>query len=101
MILAILVLIFAIWLTEHITKPLLHMKRVTANIAKIDFTEKCEVTSDDELKELATNINIMSDNLNRTLTELKSANERLKDDIAREREFEQMRSTFFQPFRMN
>lgn len=95
MILAILVLIFAIWLTEHITKPLLHMKRVTANIAKIDFTEKCEVTSDDELKELATNINIMSDNLNRTLTELKSANERLKDDIAREREFEQMRSTFF------
>lgn len=95
MILAILVLFFAIWLTEHITKPLLHMKRVTENIANINFTEKCEVTSDDELKELATNINIMSDNLNNTLTKLKVANERLQDDIAREREFEQMRSNFF------
>ena len=95
MILAILVLIFAIWLTEHITKPLLHMKRVTTNIANIDFSEKCEVNSDDELRELATNINVMSENLNRTLTELQVANERLKDDIAREREFEQMRSTFF------
>ena len=71
MILAILVLFFAIWLTEHITKPLLHMKRVTENIANINFTEKCEVTSDDELKELATNINIMSDNLNNTLTKLR------------------------------
>ena len=69
MILAILVLFFAIWLTEHITKPLLHMKRVTENIANINFTEKCEVTSDDELKELATNINIMSDNL-KTIKEL-------------------------------
>lgn len=71
------------------------MKRVTENIANINFTEKCEVTSDDELKELATNINIMSDNLNNTLTKLKVANERLQDDIAREREFEQMRSNFF------
>ena len=95
MILAILVLFFAIWLTEHITKPLLHMKRVTANIANINFSEKCKVTSDDELEELATNINVMSDNLNKTLTQLKEANERLQDDIAREREFEQMRSNFF------
>lgn len=95
MILAILVLFFAIWLTEQITKPLLHMKRVTSNIAKIDFSEKCEVHSDDELKELATNINLMSDNLHNTLTELKIANERLQNDIAREREFEQMRSNFF------
>lgn len=95
MVLAILVLFFAIWLTEHITKPLLHMKRVTANIANINFSEKCQVTSDDELKELATNINMMSDNLNKTLTQLKDANERLQDDIAREREFEQMRSNFF------
>ena len=47
------------------------MKRVTENIANINFTEKCEVTSDDELKELATNINIMSDNLNNTLTKLR------------------------------
>ena len=59
------------------------------------LAEKCEVTSDDELKELATNINIMSDNLNNTLTKLKVANEHLQDDIAREREFEQMRSNFF------
>ena len=95
LILAILVLFFAIWLTEHITKPLLHMKRVTANIANINFSEKCKVTSDDELEELATNINVMSDNLNKTLTQLKDANERLQDDIAREREFEQMRSNFF------
>lgn len=95
MILAILVLVFAIWLTEHITKPLLHMKRVTTNIANIDFSEKCQVSSDDELKDLATNINVMSDNLNNTLSELKAANEMLKDDIAREREFEQMRSNFF------
>ena len=95
LILAILVLFFAIWLTEHITKPLLHMKRVTANIANINFSEKYKVTSDDELEELATNINVMSDNLNKTLTQLKDANERLQDDIAREREFEQMRSNFF------
>ncbi|MGL4373241.1 MAG: ATP-binding protein, partial [Turicibacter sp.] len=94
-ILAILVLFFAVWLTEQITKPLLHMKRVTASIANIDFSEKCEIDSSDELHELATNINMMSDNLNGTLTQLKIANERLQDDIAREREFEEMRSNFF------
>ena len=94
-ILAILVLFFAIWLTEQLTKPLLHMKQVTEHIAKIDFSEKCDIDSNDELQELATNINIMSDNLHNTLTELQIANERLQDDIAREREFEQMRSNFF------
>ncbi len=94
-ILAILVLFFAVWLTEQITKPLLHMKRVTEHIANIDFSEKCDVTSNDELHDLATNINMMSDNLNSTLTKLQIANERLQDDIAREREFEQMRSNFF------
>ena len=82
MVLAILVLFFAIWLTEHITKPLLHMKRVTANIANINFSEKCQVTSDDELKELATNINMMSDNLNKTLTQLKDANINLSPIIS-------------------
>ncbi|MDE5978098.1 MAG: HAMP domain-containing histidine kinase [Turicibacter sp.] len=95
MLLAVIIFIFAIWLTEHITKPLLHMKRVTENIAHINFSEKCEVNSDDELKELAMNINIMSDSLNETLTKLKEANECLQDDIAREREFEQMRANFF------
>lgn len=94
-ILAMLVLVFAVWLTEHLTKPLLHMKRVTTNIANIDFSEKCQVNSHDELEDLANNINLMSDNLHHTLSELKAANEILKHDIAREREFEQLRSNFF------
>ncbi|HAX73034.1 MAG TPA: sensor histidine kinase [Firmicutes bacterium] len=94
-ILAILVLFFSVWLTEQITKPLLHMKRVTSHIANIDFSEKCDIHSNDEIQELATNINIMSDNLHSTLSQLQIANERLKDDIANEREFEQMRSNFF------
>ena len=94
-ILAILVLLFTIWLTEQLTKPLLYMKRVTEHIANIDFSEKCDIDSNDELQDLATNINMMSDNLHTTLSQLQIMNERLQDDIAREREFEQMRSNFF------
>lgn len=94
-ILALLVsLIFIFLYSKRFTKPLIEMSKVTAKIADLDFSNKCTVERNDEIGELAKSINTVSKSLDGALTELREKNEKLEEDIEKEREIERMRSDF-------
>jgi methyl-accepting chemotaxis protein len=60
-----------------VTKPLLHMNAVASRIADLDFSQKCKITSKDELGNLSLTINNLSNNLSRKIVDLNGANKRL------------------------
>ena len=59
------------------------------------MTWKCEVKRSDEIGVLAASLNEMSDRLAEALDSLQSANEKLQQDIEKEREQEKQRIDFF------
>lgn len=67
----VLAIVFAYVFSKKITRPLLHLHEVTTNLADIDFSQRCQVSSKDEIEDLARNINVMSDRLENTLRQLK------------------------------
>lgn len=87
-------LVFISGYSKRFTKPLIEMSRVTARLANLDFSEKCNVTRNDEIGALADNINSVSDSLNNALSELREKNTQLMEDIEKERRIEKMRSDF-------
>lgn len=78
-----------------ITKPILYINRGAQKMANLDFSEKIEVRSNDELGELSNSLNDMSINLQQNMHALQKANQQLKSDIEKEREIEQKRREFF------
>jgi len=87
-------LIIAFILMRSVSKPILKMSAITQKMKNLDFSEKCHISGEDEIGMLARNINEMSDKLDLTIAELKAANEKLKEDIERERKLEQQRKDF-------
>lgn len=80
--------------SRMITKPLININSIASSMAKLDFSKKCEVKSEDEIGSLANSLNILSENLDGALSSLKKANIKLEDDIERERKLEKARKEF-------
>ncbi|MDJ1650048.1 MULTISPECIES: sensor histidine kinase [Gordonibacter] len=80
---------------RYYSKPLLRISGVAKRMASLDMTWKCEENRADEIGVLAASLNEMSEKLERTMGELKQANEGLRRDIEREREQERERIDFF------
>ncbi|SCW65758.1 two-component system, OmpR family, sensor histidine kinase VanS [Paenibacillus tianmuensis] len=81
--------------SRFITKPLLYIIQGAQKMADLDFSEKIEVRSHDELGQLSNSLNEMSINLQQTMLDLQKANYQLKSDIEKEREIETKRREFF------
>lgn len=82
------------FLTKKVTQPIKDITSVTTDMKNLNFSRKCKVTSGDEIGILAENVNAMSDALDKAICELTAANEKLTDDIERERKIEQNRREF-------
>ncbi len=90
----ILIVFLSLIYSRMIASPLLKINKVAERMANLDFSVRCEVDSKDELGNLSKSINTMSTNLNNSLEDLKRANEKLVDDIERERRQEEKRRQF-------
>ncbi len=90
----ILALVFIYDYSRRFTKPLIQMNEVMEKIASLDFSAKTNIDRKDEIGTLATNINTVSDSLDRALTELREKNAQLQEDIEKERRLEKMRQDF-------
>ncbi len=86
----IVVLIFA----GRFTKPLEQLNKVTGEIANLNFNHKCKTDRNDEIGELANNINNLSDSLYSALTQLEKQNKELMKDIDKERKLDIIRKEF-------
>ncbi|QIW21195.1 sensor histidine kinase [Bacillus thuringiensis] len=78
-----------------ITRPIIYINQGAQKMANLDFSEKIEVCSNDELGELSNSLNDMSINLQENMHALQKVNQQLKSDIEKERELEKKRREFF------
>ena len=84
------VLIFA----RRFSAPITEMSSITENMSELDFTRKVNVKSTDEIGQLGSSINNLSDKLDTALNELRTANAKLTDEIELERRLDVMRKAF-------
>ena len=81
--------------SHYVTRPVLRISNVSKRMAELDFSWKCKEGRTDELGTLAHSLNEMSQRLSASMADLKSANEKLQEDIERERALEQAQLDFF------
>ncbi|WP_239253851.1 sensor histidine kinase [Listeria ilorinensis] len=90
----IISLLVSYFFSRKTVRPLQEMNQVASQMVQLDFHEKLAVHSEDEIGELSNNLNKMAYSLEKALTELQTANSKLKDEIEKEREIEQLRKNF-------
>lgn len=84
------------WLcSQRIVQPVLKISRVSKRMAQLDMTWRCETGSQDELGELAANLNGLCERLTQALSQLEAANEKLREDVALANSLERQRRDFF------
>lgn len=90
----VLIIILSLVYTNMVSKPLVKINITAKKMASLNFSEKCNVETEDEIGNLANTLNFLSDNLDNALTSLKEANKKLEYDIERERKIEKTRKSF-------
>lgn len=80
--------------TSRFTKPLIKISEITEKMSNMDFSEKCESNSKDEIGILSDSINNLSTSLDSTLNDLNEKNRQLSDDIKNKQTLEQLRKEF-------
>lgn len=89
-------LLVAFFTTRHITKPLQQLTDISKRMVDLDFNAKYKSNRSNsyEVEELGNHINRLSENLERTISELKTANVELQDDIEKKIQIDEMRKEF-------
>ena len=90
----VLALVVISYYLKRITKPVNEMVKITGNMARLDFSQKCPGSSVIELNSLSESINEMSSALDTALGDLQAQNKKLAEDIENERTIDNLRQTF-------
>ena len=85
---------FMLILSNLIANPIKRLSRAARRMTNLEFDVKVPVTTQDEIGELGGYMNEMSKKLEKTISELKSANLELEKDIAKKEELDDMRREF-------
>lgn len=86
--------IIIFFVSRRITKPLLKLTDISKQMAELDFDVKYEGSGHNEIDELGKHMNQLSGALERTISELKSANIALQKDIEKREQIDEMRKEF-------
>lgn len=81
-------------ISRGFTKPILELAEISKKMANLDFDVKYHVKSKDEVALLGNSINELSEKLEHTISELKSANNELQSDIQDKIQIDEMRKEF-------
>ena len=81
-------------ISNTFTKPIKELNTISQKMSKLDFSQKYDVITDDEIGMLGTSINTLSSSLEKTICELKKANLELEKDIEETSKITEMRSQF-------
>ena len=81
-------------LCRIITRPIEKMSQAAEKMCSLDFETRCPEDRDDEIGELGRSLNVLSEKLEKTIGDLKQANNELEHDIRKKEEIENMRSDF-------
>lgn len=86
--------IISLFLSERFTRPIKEMKSIAVSMSRLNFNRKYLVTTKDEIGELGSSINSLSDQLSRSITDLKEMNQSLVVDIEQKERINEMRKEF-------
>ena len=87
--------VLLIWyFSKRLTDPIRELAILSDKMAALDFNAKYTSGGSNEIGELGANFNRMSEKLESTISELKSANNSLQKDIEQKEKLEQMRTEF-------
>ncbi len=87
--------LFILIISSRMTLRLTNLMKVSDRMAHLDFDAKYEEDdADDEVSRLGESINFLSRKLEKTISELKTANNELKKDIAQKEQIDEMRKEF-------
>jgi signal transduction histidine kinase len=81
-------------ISRMITKPITELSNIAKRMSNLEFDVKYNVVSCDEIGDLGNSMNSLSSTLEKTISELKSANIKLLSDIERKEEIDRMRTEF-------
>lgn len=94
LVLVIIVAITILIVTSRLTKPILQLADISRKMSDLNFDVHYEDKRDDEIGILGQSMNEMSRELEKTISELKSANIELKKDIDKKTQIDNMRTEF-------
>ena len=81
--------------SRHFSNPILELNGIAKKMTDLDFSQKyIPRNNDDELDELGKRMNILSEKLEQTITELRDNNDELERDIKEKSKIEEMRTQF-------
>lgn len=81
-------------ISKAFTKPIKELNDIALSMANLDFSKKYEVCTNDEIGTLGNSINKLSENLQKTIQDLKEANIDLEKDVEEKSKLNEMRSQF-------
>ena len=81
-------------ISSRFTKPVLELADIAKRMSELDFEVKYPINRKVEIAELGASINTLSDKLEKTISELKKANNELQNDIRKRTEIDEMRKEF-------
>lgn len=87
-------MIVVFFVTRRITNPILQLTDISKRMAELDFEAKYRGRGYNELEQLGEHMNKLSETLEGTISELKSANNELQIDIEKKEKIDEMRKDF-------
>ena len=92
---SVLISALVIWLVSRkVTEPIMELTQISERMSRLDFDAKYTGNSKTEVALLGRNINELSETLENTISELKSANNELQRDIEKKNKIDEMRKEF-------
>ncbi|MCI8624823.1 MAG: HAMP domain-containing protein [Lachnospiraceae bacterium] len=84
----------AYFIGRGFTRPIQQLSGIAKEISRLNFDVRYETGRQDEIGELGRSINLLSEQLETKISELKSANNELKGDIEKKERIDEMRKEF-------
>lgn len=91
---ALVISVIMFFVSRRFTKPILKLAQISKEMSELNFDVKYEAKSRDEFDTLGNSMNVLSEKLEKTISELKSANNELMVDIERKTRADEVRKDF-------
>lgn len=82
------------FVSKRFTGPIQELSEIAKQMSELNFDVRYQRNGQDEIGELGNSINVLSDKLESTISELKSANNELQKDIEKKQQIDEMRTDF-------
>lgn len=86
--------LFIWWLSRRLSRPMMELAELSRRMADLDFNAKFTSHQNNEIGLLGRHMNQLSETLEQTISELKTANNQLQKDIEHKIQIDEMRKDF-------